>query len=392
LGLSAFRILSHGDAIGRFDSLEGGTQESLLKLLALRAVGTGGPTADTSSSNGIPEAVLLNWSWFASTLLVISELDRVEVWVNLTRPGGSRKLEATSELPELTPTLAVTAATSTLQQKIIEIRFWIYSINAQSLGAPGDFDHYSAGLRAMAQAYYVVYNQVDNNFGGLGGRKSVKALRVALGDAVVNRAVCALGGVNENSFLITIDLAFDGAILKNAELKSQLLGSYHHVMRRSPKYFRSKCSMKGWRPRKGSRREVQCIQQEKQKEHEQTNASDPADTLTTLLFDGFCPQPSLYSNWGQSIDLYDQTLPDSVFVRYPGPNWCHPWDHRPYCSQLYQARQSQIPEVLAHVEQVPIGVSETIQVLCAQCGFARQSNSSDYLLLSWCDRCWCEED
>ena len=256
MGLSAFRILSHGDAIGRFDSLEGGTQESLLKQLALRAVGTGGPTADTSSSNGIPEAVLLNWSWFASTLLVISELDRVEVWVNLTRPGGSRKLEATSELPELTPTLAVTAATSTLQQKIIEIRFWIYSINAQSLGAPGDFDHYSAGLRAMAQAYYVVYN-----LGGLGGWKSVKALRVALGDAVVNRAVCALGGVNENSFLITIDLAFDGAILKNAELKSQLLGSYHHVMRRSPKYFRSKCSMKGWRPRKGSRREVQCIQQ-----------------------------------------------------------------------------------------------------------------------------------
>ena len=248
LGLSAFRILSHGDAIGRFDSLEGGTQESLLKQLALRAVGTGGPTADTSSSNGIPEAVLLNWSWFASTLLVISELDRVEVWVNLTRPGGSRNLEATSELPELTPTLAVTAATSTLQQKIIEIRFWIYSINAQSLGAPGDFDHYSAGLRAMAQAYYVVYNQADNNPGGLGGRKSVKALRVALGDAVVNRAVCALGGVNENSFLIAIDLAFDGAILKNAELKSQLLNSYHHVMRSSAEYFRSKCSKKGWRP------------------------------------------------------------------------------------------------------------------------------------------------
>ena len=387
MGLSAFRILSHGDAIGRFDSLEGGTQKSLLKQLALRAVGTGGPTADTSSSNGIPEAVLLNWSWFASTLLVISELDRVEVWVNLTRPGGSRKLEATSELPELTPTLAVTAATSTLQQKIIEIRFWIYSINAQSLGAPGDFDHYSAGLRAMAQAYYVVYNQVDNNFGGLGGRKSVKALRVALGDAVVNRAVCAIGGVTENSFLIAIDLAFDGAILKNAELKSQLLNSYHHVMRSSAEYFRSKCSKKGWRPRKGSRREDQ---QEEQKEHEQTDASDPAGTLTTLLVDG--PSLDFNANLRRSIDLYNQTVSYWLFFQYPDQNWHQPWDIWHDCSEPYQARQLQIPEVLAHVEQVPIGVSETIQVLCAQCGFERQSTSSDYLLLSWCDRCWCEED
>jgi len=379
LGLSAFRILSHGDAIGRFDSLEGGTQESLLKLLALRAVGTGGPTADTSSSNGIPEAVLLNWSWFASTLLVISELDRVEVWVNLTRPGGSRKLEATSELPELTPTLAVTAATSTLQQKIIEIRFWIYSINAQSLGAPGDFDHYSAGLRAMAQAYYVVYNQVDNNFGGLGGRKSVKALRVALGDAVVNRAVCAIGGVTENSFLIAIDLAFDGAILKNAELKSQLLGSYHHVMRSSDEYFRSKCSKKEWRPRKESRQRFQCKQQVEQEEHEQTDASDPAGTLSTLLVDG--PSPDFNANLKQIIDLYNQTLTrNRFFFQYPDQNWHQPWDIWHDCSEP------------AHVEQVPIGVGETIQVPCAQCGCECQSTSSDYLLLSWCDRCWCAED
>ena len=315
LGLSAFRILSHGGAIGRFDSLEVDTQKSFLKQLALRADGTGGPTADTSSSNGIPEAVLLNWSWFASTLLVISELDRVEVWVNLTRPGGSRNLEATSELPELTPTLAVTAATSTSQQKIIELRSWIYSTNAQSLGAPGDFDHYSAGLRAMAQAYYVVYNKADNNPGGLGGRKSVKALRVALGDAVVNRAVCALGGVNENSFLIAIDLAFDGAILKNAELKSQLLNSYHHVMRSSAEYFRSKCSKKGWRPRKRSRQEDQCKQQVEQEEHEQTDASDPAGTLTTLLVDG--PSPDFNANLRQSIDLYNQTVLLQVVLSIP---------------------------------------------------------------------------
>ena len=77
--------------------------------------------------------------------------------------------EATPELPELTPTLAVTAATSTAQQKIIELRSWIFSTNAQSLGAPGDLDRYSAGLRAAAQAYYVVYNKADNNPGGLAG-------------------------------------------------------------------------------------------------------------------------------------------------------------------------------------------------------------------------------
>ena len=57
----------------------------------------------------------------------------------------------------------------------------------------------------------------------------MKALAVALRDAVVKRAVCALGGFNEVCFLIAIDLAFDGALLKNDELKSQLLNSYHHV-------------------------------------------------------------------------------------------------------------------------------------------------------------------
>ena len=34
------------------------------------------------------------WNWFAATLLVIRELDRVEVWVNLARRGGSRNPEA----------------------------------------------------------------------------------------------------------------------------------------------------------------------------------------------------------------------------------------------------------------------------------------------------------
>ena len=145
--------------------------------------------------------------------------------------------EATPELPELTPTLAATAATSTAQQKIIELRSWIFSANAHSMGAPGDIDRYGAGLRAAAQAYEVVRIKAADNPGGLagslehtvGGRKSVKALAVALRDAVVKRAVCSLGGFNESSFIIAINLAFDGTLLKNDELKSQLLNSYHHV-------------------------------------------------------------------------------------------------------------------------------------------------------------------
>ena len=202
--------------------------------------------------------------------------------------------------------------------------------------------------------------------------------------------MCALGGVNENSFLIAIDLAFDGAILKNAELKSQLLNSYHHVMRSSDEYFRSKCSKKGWRPPKRSRQRFQCKQQVEQEEHEQTDASDPAGTLSTLLVDG--PSPDFNANLRRSIDLYNQTVSYWLFFQYPDQNWRHPWDDWHYWSEPYQARQLQIPRVLAHVEQVPIGVGETIQVPCAQCGCECQSNSSDYLLLSWCDRCWCAED
>jgi hypothetical protein len=40
---------------------------------------------------------------------------------------------------------------------------------------------------------------------------------------------------------------------RDDELKSQLLNSYHHVMCSSADYFRSKCSRKSWRPRKGTR-------------------------------------------------------------------------------------------------------------------------------------------
>ena len=102
LGFSAFRTLSHGGAIGRFELLDDDAKKTFLEHFALRADGTGGATGATSSSDASQqtEAVLsvtkhtCLWNWFAATLLVIRELDRVEVWVNLARRGGSRNPEA----------------------------------------------------------------------------------------------------------------------------------------------------------------------------------------------------------------------------------------------------------------------------------------------------------
>ena len=93
---------SHGGAIGRFELLDDDAQKTVLDHFALRADGTGGATGATSSSDASQqtEAVLsvtkhtCLWNWFAATLLVIRELDRVEVWVNLARRGGSRNPEA----------------------------------------------------------------------------------------------------------------------------------------------------------------------------------------------------------------------------------------------------------------------------------------------------------
>ena len=160
--------------------------------------------------------------------------------------------------------------------------------------------------------------------------------------------------------------------------RAPTVGPYH-VMRSSADYFRSKCSKKGWRPRKRPRQRFQCKQQVEQEEHEQTDASDPAGTLSTLLVDG--PSPDFNANLKQIIDLYNQTLTrNRFFFQYPDQNWHQPWDIWHDCFEP------------VHVEQVPIGVGETIQVPCAQCGCECQSTSSDYLLLSWCDRCWCAED
>ena len=188
------------------------------------------------------------------------------------------------------------------------------------------------------------------------------------------------------------------------------MGPYH-VMRSSADYFRSKCSKKGWRPAKGSKQEALLLQarwnqQEEQEEQEQTDALDPAGALIT-------PQPSFdpyyNSNW-QSFDpyYYDSNWQSLVEPYYAGQIWQHAltagsrfpprsgptWDSGPDCSEPYQANITaeplQIPKELVHVEQVPIGVGETIQVACAECGCECQSTTSDYSWFSWCDRCWCD--
>ena len=153
------------------------------------------------------------------------------------------------------------------------------------------------------------------------------------------------------------------------------MGPYH-VMRSSADYFRSKCSKKGWRPRKRSRQRFQCKQQVEQDEHEQTDASDPAGTLSTLLVDG--PSPDFNANLKQIIDLYNQ-------IDHPWDDWHYwvdwHWDDWHYWSEPDQAWQLPIPIVLAPVEQVPIDVGDTTKELCAQWGCECQSNSSDHLLL-----------
>ena len=56
------------------------------------------------------------------------------------------------------------------------------------------------------------------------------ALAIVLRDAVVKRAVCSQGGFRDSeSPCIALSPAFDGGRLKDDELKSQLLNSYHHV-------------------------------------------------------------------------------------------------------------------------------------------------------------------
>jgi hypothetical protein len=170
------------------------------------------------------------------------------------------------------------------------------------------------------------------------------------------------------------------------------MGPYH-VMRSSAEYFRSKCSKKGWRPRKGSRREDRCNQQEEQEEHEQTDASDPAGTLTALHVNA----PSPYNLWQSTLydysvfsDYTDQIGQHALTAdsRLP-PSWYHTWDYWPDCSEPYQANITAMPLQIPK-EQVSIGVRETIQVACAECGCECQSTTSDYPLLSWCERCWCD--
>jgi len=170
------------------------------------------------------------WQWMVTTLLVDSDLQRVEAW----------------------------ADSQIAKHQIGEVRAWMSSAEAAT---GSEKDRFLVGLRAACQAYDLVRakasepNSLASAFDvKTGARKSVKALACSLRDAVVKRGVCAQGGFSsEDQFVEAIDPGFDGGLRDDDELKSQLLNSYHHIMRSSADYFRSKCSKKKRRPRKGKK-------------------------------------------------------------------------------------------------------------------------------------------
>ena len=77
--------------------------------------------------------------------------------------------------------------------------------------------------------------------------------------------VCLYGEyTSEPSFVKILDPGLDGGATNDPDLKSALLNGYHQVWRGTDNYFRSKCSKKGWRPRK------------KRSEEEESTDDEPA--------------------------------------------------------------------------------------------------------------------
>lgn len=131
--------------------------------------------------------------------------------------------------------------------------------------------------------------------------------------SVVKIGVCITGGFTDEDALIeAIDPGFDFTLRdpEKHELKSQILNSYHHCLKGTIEYFRSKCSKKGWRPRKGTERQ-QAPQPEQQQApqsaHEQYQAPQPSwgHPYTATYDDWWCPPyPATYKDWGFPHDAW----------------------------------------------------------------------------------------
>jgi hypothetical protein len=149
----------------------------------------------------------------------------------------------------------------TARDVLSEIRACVLSASGATMRVYPEAERYLAGLRAAAQAYDMV--RVKASHPGslshalaarIGAARSVKALACTLRDAVVKRAVCVQGGfASEESFVAVVDDAFGGVLRRDEELGSQILNSYHHVAILSDDKFRSKCSKKSYRARRGNR-------------------------------------------------------------------------------------------------------------------------------------------
>ena len=196
----------------------------------------------------------------------------------------------------------------------------------------------------------------------IGGRKAFSQLSCTLRDAVVILGMCSHGEyTSEEAFVEALDPGFDGEVRSDADLKSQLLNSYHHVKRALANHFRSICSKTGWRPRKGTRANEQT------QTDGETAAWDPAGWTGAPNVDaqefnpGFMPpyywpfQPVYDAAYAWQNALSDARCPEVYlpsFYRQRDPAW----------------------------DSLPLPMP-----MCIECGVECQGTSNDY---SRCDRCW----
>jgi hypothetical protein len=287
-----------------------------LEKLQRRGSSTGGASStdvlpQTEGFNLIPRVVRVQcrWQWMVATVLVESDLQRVEMWVDPFTyvevssavgryEGGMRRsqesststwvarssyeiiadevepaaepVQALTQYPSATPpeSPADPAFDGRIAKAILfGVRAWMLSASAATRGVCSETRRYIAGLRAASQAYEIVRIKAWRSGslarsldGRIGAGNSVRALAASLRDTVVKRGVCAQGGFSsEEEFLDAMNSGFEGAVRRDDELKSQLLKSYHHVMPFSKGYFKSHCSQRAYRPRKDASAKSQVV-------------------------------------------------------------------------------------------------------------------------------------